>query len=76
MVEKIAHKHRKERALITRQQEQNRLRCVQIYDEGRRAAGTLLGKLESVDVDETIIHVEKNAPANRLKQLLQTITDA
>lgn len=76
MVEKLAHEHLKERALVTKQQEQNRLKYVQTYGEARRAAGTLLGKLKSVDVDRTVTHVEKNAPTNRLKQLLQTITDA
>ncbi|KAK7704185.1 hypothetical protein SLS64_008743 [Diaporthe eres] len=76
VVEKIAHKHEKERALITQQQEQNRLEYVQTYGEARRVAGTLLGKLESVDVDKTIIYVGKSTPTNRLKQLRQTITDA
>lgn len=76
MVERIAHKHRKERALITQQQEQNRLEYVQTYGKARHVAGTLLGKLESVDVDDTITRVGKSAPTNRLKQLLQTITDA
>lgn len=72
----MTHKHEKERALITQQQEQNRLEYVQTYGEARRVAGTLLGKLESVDVDKTITHVEKSAPTNRLKQLLQTISDS
>ncbi|KAG6362621.1 hypothetical protein INS49_007713 [Diaporthe citri] len=76
VVEKIAHKHRKERALITQQQEQKRLEYVQTYGQARHVAGTLLGKLESVDVDETVAHVRENAPTNHLKQLLQTITEA
>lgn len=75
MVEKLAHKHLEERSLVTQQQKQNRLKYVQTYGEARRVAGTLLGKLKSVDVDGAITHVEKNAPTNRLKQLLQTITD-
>lgn len=76
MVERIAQKHERERAFITQQQEQNRRKYVQSYGEARHVAGALLDKLESVDVDEKFTHVEKNAPINRLKQLLQTITDA
>lgn len=60
---------------MTKQQEQNRLGYVQDYREARHKTGTVLGKLESVDVDQMVIDVE-DTTANRLEQLLQTITDA
>lgn len=60
---------------MTKQQEQNRLGYIQGYREARHSTGTVLGKLKSVDVDQMVTHVE-DATANRLEQLLQTITDA
>lgn len=59
---------------MTKQQEQNRQGYVQDYGEARHKTGTVLGKLKSVDVNQMVTHVE-DATANRLKQLLQTITD-
>lgn len=76
MVKRIANKHRNERLLITQQQEKNRLNHVQTYREARLVVGTLLSKLESVDVNKFMVHVGKDTTANRLKQLQQTITDA
>lgn len=76
MVERIEHKHSKERLLVLQQQEQNRLRFIQTYHEARHVAGALLDKLESVDVDTTIAHLGKDATTNRLKQLQQTFTNA
>ena len=76
VVERIADKHRKERARIVQQQEQERLRHLQTYGEARRVAETLQGKLESVDIDKMMLHVGKESTTNRLKQLQQMITDA
>lgn len=76
VVERIADKHEKERALIVQQQEQERLRHLQAYREARHAVETLVGKLESVDVDQMMLHVGKDSTTNRLKQLQQMITSA
>lgn len=76
VVERIANKHKKERALIIQQQEQERLRHLQTYGEARHAVEKLVGKLESVDVDQMMLHVGKDSTTNRLKQLQQMIADA
>jgi len=76
VVERIADKHKKERALIVQQQEQERLRHLQTYGEARYVTETLLGKLESVDVDKMMLRVGKDPTTNHLKQLQQMITDA
>lgn len=62
--------------MVMQQQEQNRLSYVQSYGEARHVAGTFLGRLESVDVGQLMGQVGKDATANRLKQLQQTIADA
>lgn len=62
--------------MVTQQQEQIRLKYGQTYSEARDFAGTLLGKLESVDIDEMMSNVGKDPTINRLKQLRQTITDS
>lgn len=76
VVERIADKHKKERALVIQQQEHSRLKYGQTYGEARHVAGTLLGKLESVDIDEMMSNVGKDPTTNRLQQLRQTITDS
>ncbi|KAI3397640.1 hypothetical protein diail_10511 [Diaporthe ilicicola] len=76
IVERMADKHRKERAQITQEQEQNRLGYVQTYGKARRRGETLRGRLESVDIDKMMSSVGKDETANRLKQLQQAFSDA
>ncbi|KAL1868916.1 hypothetical protein Daus18300_005752 [Diaporthe australafricana] len=76
IVKRIADKHKKERAQVIQEQERIRLGHIQILGEARRLAGTLKGKLESVDLDKTMSIARKDASSNGLKRLRQAMTDA
>ncbi|POS78065.1 hypothetical protein DHEL01_v203551 [Diaporthe helianthi] len=76
VVERIAEKHRKERALVVEQQEQDRLQRLHAYSEAQRVTKTVLGKLESVDIEEIMLDVERSSATNRLRELKQRIRHA
>lgn len=76
VVERIAEKHRKEKALVVQQQEQERLARLQAYGEAQQITETVLGQLESVDLDQIMLDMERNSATNRLQHLKQRIRDA